>query len=68
MLRACTDLLENELDLRKRKESSGSNMNVVHGKVADAKGDVKVLLGKLRWDTFLPYASVRQNVHQLLLT
>lgn len=66
MTEACIDLLKIELDSLAQKQSAGGEMEVVHCKAADAKGEVNSLVYGLRRGTFSLYANIRQNVDQSL--
>lgn len=67
MLEARTSLLEDVLGSLERKESTGYDLEAVHLKVADVKGDMKDFIGGLRRDSFDLYASVRHSVDRSLL-
>lgn len=61
------NLLKNELDLPKGKETTGCDMQIVGRKVADAKCKVNNLVDGWRRDTPESYASFRRNADLSLL-
>lgn len=61
MPKARTDLLKDDVDSLKRKESFICNMDVGRRKVADVKGDMEELVHGLHQGPFFLYASIRQN-------
>lgn len=67
MLESRIILLKEELNPLKREETTGCDINIVGRRVADNKGDVSILVDRLRRDTFNSYASIRRNVEHLLL-
>lgn len=65
---ARVSFLADELDLLKRKVSTGCDMVVVRRKVADAKGDIKKLGDGLCRYTFDSYVSSLHNIDQSFIT
>lgn len=67
MLESRTGLLKDELELLKRKESNGCNMEVVRRKVADAKGEENYLVDGSCPGTFHLYDNIRHSFYQKVL-
>lgn len=67
MLVSRIGLLMDELNLLKRKETSGCGMDIVVCKFVDAKGEVNKFFDGLCHNTFASYANIRQNIDQTLL-
>lgn len=61
-------LLNDELDSLKRKELTTYDVKAVRRKIAEVKGEIMTLIGKLRQDSFGPCASIQHDIDQLLFT
>lgn len=68
MPKTCVSLMDDKQDLLTPNESTGCQMGIVCRKVVDAKSDMKKAVARLRRGAFCSYASIRQNVVELLLS